>query len=105
LFAAAGELVEEDEVCWADLELKYRGYLERERTHALRIADMDNLRLSSGLDYQGMLTLSYEARERLNKIRPASLGQASRLPGVTPSDIQCLIREVVRTRTVSRETT
>jgi tRNA uridine 5-carboxymethylaminomethyl modification enzyme len=105
LFAVAGIVLEPDDVEWADLELKYQGYLERERTQVKRMAAMDGLSLDPDLDYRTMHALAFEARERLAEARPLSLGQASRLPGVSPSDVQCLLREVLRSGSnVSRET-
>ena len=98
LLSAVG--VETDaEVCdWADIELKYSGYLVREKENARRLSGMDEFSLPADLVYAGMLTLSFEAREKLERIRPTSLGQASRIPGVSPSDIQNLVAEVAKTR-------
>jgi tRNA uridine 5-carboxymethylaminomethyl modification enzyme len=105
LFAVTGIGLEPDDVEWADLELKYQGYLERERAQVERMAAMDGLSLDPDLDYRAMHTLAFEARERLAEVRPLSLGQASRLRGVSPSDVQCLLRAVLRSGSnVSRET-
>ncbi len=91
---------------WADIELKYAGYLAKERAAALRLAEMDHLEMPIGIDYPGLTTLSTECREKLDKIRPRSLGQASRIPGVSRSDVQNLVFEVIKQRRslVSRET-
>ena len=90
------------EVChWADIELKYAGYLARERSTAERLSDMNDFALPEWLDFRSFMTLSFEAREKLHRARPASLGHASRIPGVSPSDLQNLVVEVLRVRRVS----
>ena len=83
---------------WADIELKYEGYLSRERAAAARLAQMDDFELPRELDFRALETLSFEAREKLDLVRPASLGQAGRIPGVSPSDLQSLIMEVLKHR-------
>jgi tRNA uridine 5-carboxymethylaminomethyl modification enzyme len=95
---------------WANIELKYAGYLARERSAATRLAQMNGFGIPDGMDYRMLSSLSFEAREKLERIRPESLGQASRIPGVSPSDLQGLIVEVLKRRrsvspAVSRETT
>jgi tRNA uridine 5-carboxymethylaminomethyl modification enzyme len=96
LLEAAGLEVQEDVAHWADVELKYGGYLARERVAARRLAGMEEFVLPSDLPYQSLLTLSTEGREKLAKALPASLGQAGRIPGVSPSDLQNLVAEVLR---------
>jgi tRNA uridine 5-carboxymethylaminomethyl modification enzyme len=99
LLRAAGHDVHQEDHDWADIELKYAGYLSRERAAAARLAQMDEFALPSGLDYRALATLSFEAREKLHALRPTSLGQAGRVPGVSPSDLQCLVMEVLKLRT------
>jgi tRNA uridine 5-carboxymethylaminomethyl modification enzyme len=93
---------------WADIEFKYAGYLARERSAAARLAQMEELSIPQQIDYRVLGALSSEAREKLNAVRPQSLGQASRIPGLTPNDLQGLVLEVLRHRPakarVSRET-
>jgi tRNA uridine 5-carboxymethylaminomethyl modification enzyme len=96
LLEAAGIAVGEDESRWADIELKYAGYLAREQASARRLAGMNEFVLPEGVAYRDLLTLSFEAREKLAQVRPRSLGQASRIPGVSPSDLQNLVVEVLR---------
>lgn len=104
LFLATGnDTVDEDACAWAEVELKYSGYLVREQLDARRIRELDSLRVPVGLSYAELQTISFEAREKLSRIRPASLGQAGRIPGVSPSDLQALVREILRFG-VSRET-
>jgi tRNA uridine 5-carboxymethylaminomethyl modification enzyme len=108
LIAAAELDCSRDAAEWADIEFKYSGYLAKERTSAERIAQMDGVELPSDINYRGITSLSYEAREKLERIKPASLGQASRIPGVSPSDVQNLLLAIMRHRRsrelVSRET-
>jgi tRNA uridine 5-carboxymethylaminomethyl modification enzyme len=106
LLAAAGQAVEAEEAEWANLELKYGGYLARERERAARLRRMETVALPADVDYATLLALSFEAREKLAVHRPATLGQAARVPGVSPSDIQALAFVVMRAgkAPVSRET-
>jgi tRNA uridine 5-carboxymethylaminomethyl modification enzyme len=99
LLFAAGRGVEDGEERWAELEIKYGGYLERERTAATRLREMEAFPLPSELPYQQLRALSYEARQKLDLARPESLGQAGRIPGVSPADLQALVLEVVKLRT------
>ena len=82
----------------ADLEIKYAGYFERERLQADRMKRMGDFILDTGLDYAGMQSLSLEARQKLGALKPYSLAQASRVPGVSPNDLQNLVIEVERRR-------
>jgi len=83
---------------WAGIELKYDGYLERERTAAARLAQLDEFALPSGVPYHTLRSLSFEAREKLDRVRPATLGQAGRIPGISPNDLQSLVFEVLKGR-------
>lgn len=103
VMAAAGQSVDPEEAVWAEIELKYAGYLVRERSAAERLARLDSFLLPDALDYQALTTVSVEAREKLQALRPSSLGQAGRVPGVSPSDLQNLVVEVTRLRGGSGE--
>ena len=83
-------------VAWADIEFKYGGYLRKERLSADRIMQLEHFPLPEGIDYRGLRSLAFEARERLQRMQPRSLGQASRIPGVSPSDLQNLVMELTR---------
>lgn len=85
-FPFACELLEEVEI-----SLKYSSYIQKEQENAARLSKYDNLPLRPDFDYGSILSLSYEAREKLNRLKPATLGQASRIPGVSPSDISVLL--------------
>ncbi len=82
----------------ADLEIKYAGYFERERIQADRMKRMGDFVLDTELDYNEMQSLSFEARQKLGALQPRSLAQASRVPGVSPNDLQNLVIEVERRR-------
>ena len=100
LFAAAnvGRALDRDAIVTAELEIKYAGYFEREREQAEKIRRMAQLRLAEDLPYAEMLSLSLEARQKLGAIRPATLAQASRVPGVSPNDLQNLLIEIEKRR-------
>jgi tRNA uridine 5-carboxymethylaminomethyl modification enzyme len=100
LFAVAGVggAIPREAVITTELELKYAGYFERERVAADRLRRMGDFALSPDLPYEAMRSLSFEARQKLARIRPASLAQASRIPGVSPSDLQNLVLEVEKHR-------
>ena len=81
-----------------EVELKYAGYFERERRAADRLRRMGEFPLPTDLPYPELQTLSFEARQKLAGVRPSTLAQASRIPGVSPSDLQNLVLEVERRR-------
>jgi tRNA uridine 5-carboxymethylaminomethyl modification enzyme len=74
-----------------EILIKYEGYLEKEQEIANKLSRFEHLEIPNGFDYTALSSLSYEAREKLSKMRPATLGQASRISGVTPADISILI--------------
>jgi tRNA uridine 5-carboxymethylaminomethyl modification enzyme len=98
LLQAVGVAVVEEDAEWADIELKYAGYLTRERNAAARVAEMDDFELPTDLDYSELEALSTEARQKLSVAQPRSLGQAGRISGVSPSDLQSLVVAVLRRR-------
>ena len=85
----------------AEIELKYEGYLAREREAAKRLAELTSFSLPPDLPYAEMKSLSTEARQKLSATRPGSLAQAGRIPGVSPSDLQNLVFDVIRRRTAA----
>jgi tRNA uridine 5-carboxymethylaminomethyl modification enzyme len=74
-----------------EIAAKYSGYIDRQKEEVGRAAHYENLRLPSELDYMQVSALSIEARQRLNQLRPETLGQASRLSGITPATISLLL--------------
>src|SRR5205823_1005753 len=100
LFDAAGigAEIDAEPLVTADLEIKYAGYFARERTQAERMRRMGDFSLDPELDYGEMHSLSFEARQKLSRLKPISLAQASRIPGVSPSDLQNLVIEIERKR-------
>ena len=105
LFAAAGvgADIDPDSVVTTELELKYDGYFERERTQADKIRRMGDFALDDQLPYSEMRSLSTEARQKLTAIRPRTLAQASRISGISASDLQNLVIEVERHRRVAAQ--
>ncbi len=75
----------------AEIQIKYRGYIEREQRFAERLSHLDSITLRGKLDYASLTQISIEARQKLQRIDPATLGQASRIPGISPSDINVLL--------------
>ncbi|HEX9485589.1 MAG TPA: tRNA uridine-5-carboxymethylaminomethyl(34) synthesis enzyme MnmG [Gemmatimonadales bacterium] len=100
LLEAAGVSVTADEaaVVSAGIELKYDGYLAREREAAARLAELASFALPTDLPYVEFKSLATEARQKLDRIRPTSLAQAARIPGVSPSDLHNLVVETTRWR-------
>ena len=86
----------EDALVAAEIELKYEGYLVREREAAGRLAEMTDFALPVDLPYPELRSLSTEARQKLAQVRPSSLAQAGRIPGVSPSDLHNLVVETTR---------
>jgi tRNA uridine 5-carboxymethylaminomethyl modification enzyme len=75
----------------AEIQVKYSGYIEKERTNAEKLHRLENIRIPDSFDYDALKSLSYEAREKLKKIRPVTISQASRISGVSPNDISVLL--------------
>jgi tRNA uridine 5-carboxymethylaminomethyl modification enzyme len=79
-----------DEIEAAEVLVKYKGYIDKEKELADKLMRLEHVKLKSDFDYHQLKSLSYEAREKLNLIKPETLGQASRISGVSPSDISVL---------------
>ena len=75
----------------AEIRIKYKGYIERERMVAEKMHRLENIRIPATFNYQSLQSLSTEARQKLTAIQPTTLAQASRIPGVSPSDINVLL--------------
>ena len=75
----------------AEILIKYQGYIDRERLIADKIRRLEDVRLSDKIDYSSLRQLSTEARQKLERIRPETVAQASRIPGISPSDVNILL--------------
>ncbi len=80
------EILEETEIL-----IKYEGYISKEQEIAVKLSKFDEMILKPDFDYQSLSSLSTEARQKLSRIRPATIGQASRISGISPSDISVLL--------------
>ena len=89
-FLKSGEFSEEV-IEQAEIQIKYRGYIEREKLIAEKLRRLENISIPEGFDYFSMQALTIEARQKLSRIRPHTIGQASRIPGVSPADINVLL--------------
>ncbi len=74
-----------------EIRVKYKGYIERERQAAEKMRRLENIRIANRFDYPTLTAISTEARQKLQKIQPVTLAQASRIPGVSPSDINAML--------------
>ena len=86
LGARQEEIVESTEI-----NIKYKGYIEREKLAADKLRRLDNIRLPKNFDYNSVQSLSTEARQKLIRIQPNTIGEASRIPGVSPNDVSVLL--------------
>ena len=86
LGARLEEIVESTEI-----NIKYKGYIEREKLAADKLRRLDNIRLPKDFDYNSVQSLSTEARQKLIRIQPNTIGEASRIPGVSPNDVSVLL--------------
>lgn len=84
--AITAEAIEE-----AEIQIKYKGYIEREKFFAEKLHRLENIRIPDNFDYFSMNALTIEARQKLSRIRPATIGQASRISGVSPADVNVLL--------------
>ena len=75
----------------AEIQIKYKGYIEREKLLAEKLHRLENITIPEGFDFMAMNALTIEARQKLTKIRPQTIGQASRIPGVSPADINVML--------------
>ena len=80
------EVIEQTEI-----QVKYAGYIEKEKNNADKLNRLENLKIPSGFDYNKLKSMSMEARQKLTKIQPVTISQASRISGVSPNDISVLL--------------
>ena len=85
------EEISADAIEEAEILIKYRGYIEREKMIAEKLQRLENIAIPEGFDFGSMNSLTIEARQKLSRIAPKTIGQASRIPGVSPADINVLL--------------
>jgi tRNA uridine 5-carboxymethylaminomethyl modification enzyme len=100
LFTAVGigDEIDREVLVTAELEIKYAGYFERERTQADKLRRLGAFALDDDLPYGEMRSLSFEARQKLTALKPLTLAQAARVPGISPTDLQNLVIEIEKRR-------
>lgn len=87
---------DEESLTIAEISMKYEGYIKKEQEMVEKMDRLESVRLADHFDYKSLKSLSFEAREKLHQIRPRTIGQASRISGVSPSDISVLLVHVGR---------
>ena len=75
----------------AEIQVKYSGYIEKERNNADKLTRLEEVKIPEDFDYNKIKSMSIEAKQKLSKIKPASIAQASRISGVSPSDVSVLL--------------
>jgi tRNA uridine 5-carboxymethylaminomethyl modification enzyme len=75
----------------AEIEIKYAGYIEREKKNVQKLERLEHIIIPEGFDFKKINSLSMESRIKMNRIKPKTIGQASRIPGVSPADINVLL--------------
>ncbi|MDX1545193.1 MAG: tRNA uridine-5-carboxymethylaminomethyl(34) synthesis enzyme MnmG [Christiangramia sp.] len=95
-FSGVQDFIEEEEldeemIEQTEIQVKYSGYIEKEKNNADKLNRLEDIRIPSSFDYSKIKSMSYEAREKLKKVQPATVSQASRISGVSPNDISVLL--------------
>ena len=83
--------LDEEVIQQTEIQVKYAGYIAKEKLNADKLNRLENIKIPSGFDYSKLQSMSLEAREKLKKIQPVTISQASRISGVSPSDISVLL--------------
>ena len=83
--------LDEEMIEQTEIQVKYSGYIEKEKNNADKLNRLENIRIPNNFDYSKIKSMSYEAREKLKKVQPATISQASRISGVSPNDISVLL--------------
>ena len=81
---------------YAEIETKYSGYIKKEIENAEKLKRLENIRIPKHFDYGSLPSLSFEAKEKLIKIKPSSISQASRISGIKPSDVSVILVKLGR---------
>ncbi len=85
------EKISDDILEQAEIDIKYSGYIEKEKRNVEKLTRLKNIKIPDKFNFNELSSLSFEAKEKLNKIRPQTLAQASRISGIKPSDISILL--------------
>ena len=88
--------LDDDVLEQTEIQIKYKGYIEKEKNNADKLQRLEDVKIPDNFDYNPLASLSFEAKEKLNKIRPSTLSQASRISGIKPSDISVLLVKMGR---------
>ena len=88
---ARTETLSEEIIESCEIQIKYAGYIKREQMEAAKLQRLDQIRIPDGFNYDAVQSLSTEARQKLSRIRPKSIGEAQRIPGVSPNDVSVLL--------------
>ncbi|MBN2522327.1 MAG: tRNA uridine-5-carboxymethylaminomethyl(34) synthesis enzyme MnmG [Bacteroidales bacterium] len=91
VFTKEGKYYDKELMESIEVEIKYEGYIERERMLAEKVKRLNGIRIAEEIEYEDFKSISTEARQKLNRIKPETIGQALRIPGVSPSDINILL--------------
>ena len=83
--------VDEEILEQAEIQVKYSGYIEKERNNANKLLRLEDVKIPEFFDYNIIKSMSIEAKQKLNRIKPVTISQASRISGVSPSDISVLL--------------
>lgn len=86
----------EEAIDLAEINMKYAGYINKEQEMVAKMNRLEDVKLHENFNYDSIHSLSFEAREKLRKMKPRTIGQASRISGVSPSDISVLLVHVGR---------
>ena len=81
----------EEELEQTEIQVKYSGYIEKEKNNADKLNSLEGIKIPEDFDYSRIKSMSYEASEKLKKVQPTSVSQASRISGVSPNDISVLL--------------
>lgn len=82
---------DQEELEQTEIQIKYKGYIKKEQNNADKLTRLENLRIPESIDYHSFQSMSIEARQKLSKVRPSTVAQASRISGISPADISVLL--------------
>lgn len=92
----ADKNISPDAIEQAEVQIKYAGYIQKEKNNADKLHRLEHVKIPSSFDYDILASLSHEAKEKLNKVKPTTIAQASRISGINPSDISVLLVKLGR---------